>query len=184
MRGSGGGPARAMTRRAALRRLTLLSLVACLLVGGVSATATASAHHGRAAAGSVATKHSRWPVSFLTGARTGRPLPNALRFFAASRTRLHLTRSDLSGYRVFNSYTDANNGVSHVYLQQRHHGIDVYGGVASINVARNGAIINLDSTFVPRLAAAGHHHRAGDDREAGRARRGEGAPPAPDQAAS
>ena len=122
-----------------------------VLLGHVATAATPDGAAG-VAAETRDTAAQGLPRSFLTGPRPGRPLPNALAFFRSRGPHLGLTARDLAGFRVSSSFTDGYNGVTHVYLQQRFRRIDVLGAVASVNVARDGSIINLHSAFVSRLA--------------------------------
>ena len=54
-----------------------------------------------------------------------------------------------------------HTGVTHVYLQQRHRGIDVWNAIINVNVAADGTVISADSTFVENIAsvAAGQNAR-------------------------
>jgi hypothetical protein len=54
---------------------------------------------------------------------------------------------------VTDRYTDADTGVTHVYLRQRYRGIEVYDANINVNVARDGSIISLGNSFVRGLAS-------------------------------
>jgi extracellular elastinolytic metalloproteinase len=97
------------------------------------------------------------PGQFLTGANAGKPLDIALDYIRAHRAELGLTEQDVTGLAVASQYTDAHNAVTHIYFQQRQGGIDVFGGVASVNIAKNGAVMNLGSSLVGDVAG-----KAGD----------------------
>jgi hypothetical protein len=55
---------------------------------------------------------------------------------------------------VTDEYTSAHNGVTHVYLQQQHQGIDAFNAVANVNVARDGTVLSAGSSLVANLAGA------------------------------
>ena len=67
---------------------------------------------------------------------------------------LGLTGPDVAQMRVDTTVTDAPTGVTHVYLVQTHEGIEVFNGLMTVNVARNGKVLSAASRFVPGLAAA------------------------------
>ena len=67
---------------------------------------------------------------------------------------LGLTGSDVAQMQVDTTTTDAHTGVTHVYLVQTHEGIEVFNGLMTVNVARNGKVLSAASRFVPGLAAA------------------------------
>ena len=67
---------------------------------------------------------------------------------------LGLTGPDVAQMRVDTTVTDAHTGVTHVYLVQTHEGIEVFNGLMTVNVARNGKVLSAASRFVPGLAAA------------------------------
>ncbi|MEO1087783.1 MAG: metalloprotease, partial [Acidobacteriota bacterium] len=93
------------------------------------------------------------PVTFLTGPQAGEPQQIALDYLAENHASFGLTAADVSDYIVTDAYRSTHNGVTHVYLVQRHAGIEVYAGMVNINVARDGSIINLGNRFVADLAS-------------------------------
>ncbi|MEM8997341.1 MAG: M36 family metallopeptidase, partial [Acidobacteriota bacterium] len=92
------------------------------------------------------------PISFLTGPNPGEPQQVALDYLAANHADFGLTADDVSDYIVTDAYRSEHNGVTHVYLVQRHAGIEVYAGMVNINVARDGSIISLGNRFVANIA--------------------------------
>jgi len=78
----------------------------------------------------------------------------ALRYVVAHREKLGLTQADIDDVMVTDAYASEHNGVSHVYLRQRHRGVEVYGANANANVGRDGSVLSFGSDFVPRLASA------------------------------
>ncbi|UOQ72668.1 T9SS-dependent M36 family metallopeptidase [Hymenobacter cellulosilyticus] len=92
-------------------------------------------------------------VPGLAAAQTA-PLERALGQLAAQRTRLGLSESDLTNPAVTSQYTDQHNGVTHLYLRQRHEGIEILNAVADAHVLANGKVTALHSSFLPNVASA------------------------------
>jgi len=67
---------------------------------------------------------------------------------------LGLTRADLADEVVKGVVESRHNGVTHVYLQQRYRGIEVYNGIVNVSLGRDGNVFHAASRFVPSLAAA------------------------------
>ncbi|SHJ68850.1 Por secretion system C-terminal sorting domain-containing protein [Hymenobacter daecheongensis DSM 21074] len=88
------------------------------------------------------------------GSAQNAPLSRALTQLSAQRTQLGLSEADLSNPAVTNQYTDAHNGLTHIYLRQRHAGIEVLNAVADAHVARDGKITALHSSFLPNVATS------------------------------
>ena len=78
----------------------------------------------------------------------------ARRYVAGNRQQLGLTASDTNDMAVSSEVISEHNGVTHVYLQQRYRGIDVWNGVLTVNVARDGTVISAASRFVGNIASA------------------------------
>jgi hypothetical protein len=70
------------------------------------------------------------------------------------KRQLGLTGSDVAELAVSSEVASAHNGVTHVYLQQRHRGIDVENAIVNVNVGGDGTVLGVGSRFVPRIAAA------------------------------
>ncbi len=81
-----------------------------------------------------------------------RDLATALRYLEDNRQTYQLTPEDLAGAVVTDHYTDDHNGVTHLYLTQRHAGIEVHEGVLSVHL-RGDEVVHVASRFVPKLAA-------------------------------
>ncbi|TGE21743.1 T9SS type A sorting domain-containing protein [Hymenobacter aquaticus] len=88
------------------------------------------------------------------GSAQNAPLDRALSQLTAQRSRFGLSESDLTNPAVTNQYTDKHNGVTHVYLRQRHEGIEILDAVADAHVTSTGKVTALHSTFLPNVAAA------------------------------
>jgi hypothetical protein len=131
-------------RRSRLSLLVALVFVLSAFPGPVGAT-------GRAAS-------SNQPV---TGPTAGTPTQIALDHLRSHARALGLRAADVDDIAVTDRYTDAYNGVTHLYLRQQHRGIGVVDAVANYNVARNGSIISFGQSFVSNLSAK---VRAGESR--------------------
>jgi extracellular elastinolytic metalloproteinase len=90
--------------------------------------------------------------AFLTGPNSGDPLTIALQYIHQNAAGLGLSEADLADIVVKDRYSTKHNGVTHLYLRQRHQGIEVYNGDININIARDGAVISLGNRFVNALA--------------------------------
>jgi hypothetical protein len=89
---------------------------------------------------------------FLTGPSSGDALDIALSYLRAHPGKYGITGSDLNDLAVTDRYTDAHNGVTHIYLRQRFKGIEIVGSDVNVNVTRDGRIISLDSSFLANVA--------------------------------
>ncbi|HZG54304.1 MAG TPA: T9SS-dependent M36 family metallopeptidase [Pyrinomonadaceae bacterium] len=90
----------------------------------------------------------------LTAPGNGQPLDIALGFIKQSRQKFGLSEADVLDSKVTDQYTDRHNGVTHIYLRQQIEGIEVVGAEMSTNVAKDGKVINLNSSFIKELRAA------------------------------
>ena len=82
------------------------------------------------------------------------PADVALDYARSQKQELGLTGSDLGDVVVSSTVASRHNGVTHVYLQQRHRGNEVYGAILNVNVGAGGAVLSAGSRFVPRRASA------------------------------
>jgi len=129
-------PETSSTRSTHLTTLAVLALLAA-----AAATAHAAPREGAT-------------PRFLTGPQPGEPLELALAYLHDHRAELGLTDDDLAEVVVEDRYQTRHNGVTHLYLRQRLGGIEVWNGDVNVNVAADGSIVNLGSSFVPDLASA------------------------------
>ena len=88
------------------------------------------------------------------GSAQNAPLARTLTQFSAQRTQLGLSEADLRNPAVTSQYTDDHNGLTHVYLRQRHEGIEILDAVADAHVGRDGQVLTLHSSFRPNVAAS------------------------------
>ena len=77
----------------------------------------------------------------------------ALQHLKSKRQQMGLTGSDINEVAVSSTVLSSHTGVTHVYLQQRHAGIDVWNGIVNVNVAPDGSVISSGNRFVANIAA-------------------------------
>ncbi len=90
----------------------------------------------------------------LTGPKAGDAVQIVLDYIRAQRADLGLVARDVADIVVTDSYVSAQTSVTHVYLRQRHAGIEVVEGNANASVARDGSILSLNQSFVKNLQKA------------------------------
>jgi extracellular elastinolytic metalloproteinase len=83
------------------------------------------------------------------------PLGTALQQLSSRSSKLGLTEADVLNPAVTSSYTDADAGVTHVYLRQRYQGLEVYGTETDLHLDRNQKVVSLHSAFIANVANAG-----------------------------
>lgn len=89
---------------------------------------------------------------FLSGPIAGDALNVAQQFLATQAGALGLTPSDLENTVLKNRYVSEHTGVTHLYLRQTLNGIEIADADLNINVAADGSVINIGSSFVSGLA--------------------------------
>src|SRR5262245_44644485 len=55
---------------------------------------------------------------------------------------------------ISSTVASAHNGVTHVYLQQRYRGIDVWDAILTVSIGADGRVISSGSRFVSNIASA------------------------------
>lgn len=88
---------------------------------------------------------------YLSGPAAAAPRDVALTFLTEHASGLGLTAADLANFVVTNQYADAATGTTHLYMTQQLHGLDIVNATLNINVAGDGRVINVGSTFLPGL---------------------------------
>src|SRR5262245_61890164 len=91
------------------------------------------------------------PAAMLAGPQGYQSV--ALGFLSANAGRLGLTPADVANPVVSSTYTDADNGISHLYLKQRFNGLEVLNADLGIHLTADGRVINVGGGFVPGLSA-------------------------------
>jgi extracellular elastinolytic metalloproteinase len=74
-----------------------------------------------------------------------------LTFLGAHSAEFNLTPADLVDPLVTSEYTDADTGISHVYLRQQVNGLPVINADFSVGVAKDGTVISAGGGFVHDL---------------------------------
>ncbi|AMY07650.1 Fungalysin metallopeptidase (M36) [Luteitalea pratensis] len=77
----------------------------------------------------------------------------ALDYIRGSRQTLGLTGSDVGDVVVSSVVRSDHNRVTHVYLQQRYRGIEVWSGILNVAVDANSAVVSAQSRFVTNIAS-------------------------------
>ena len=80
-------------------------------------------------------------------------LARATAHVRANASALGVAAADLTDLAVTSSYASAHNGVTHVNLNQRYQGLEVFGGHVSVAVKADGSILHAAGSLVPSLAA-------------------------------
>ena len=83
----------------------------------------------------------------------GDALEIALDHVSANAADFGVTRADVADLVVTSQYTSAHNKVTHVNLNQRYHGLEVFSGHVTANVAADGSVVFASGTLVSDLAA-------------------------------
>ena len=78
----------------------------------------------------------------------------ALSYVQKHKKELGVAGSDLAEIAVSDTVVSRHTGVTHVYLQQRHRGIEVWNAIINVNVAANGSVLSAGGEFVENMASA------------------------------
>ncbi len=122
-------------------RLYTLAL-GVLLVAAMTAPASAA----RGAPASAA-------PGFLTRPSSERPLAIVVGYLKQHLAAYGLQPGDVDDVVATKVVRGSDSGATYVYLQQRHHGIDVYDAIANGAVMSDGRLVDLNSRFVGGLDA-------------------------------
>jgi PKD repeat protein len=74
-------------------------------------------------------------------------------FLNENRISLELSESDIQDWIIYDNYNSNHNGVSHVYLRQRHNGIEIYNAVANFNI-KDGRVISMGDRFFRNVSTS------------------------------
>lgn len=124
-------------------------LLGCLLLTLLPTQATATVIHYSTPRAAAAQPPA---TDFLTPPAAGDPGTIALGYLRANASRWGLTQADLADLVVKDRYRSAHNGVTHLYLRQRFHGIEVFGGDLSVHVTRDGRVLSVGNRLLTDLA--------------------------------
>jgi len=87
------------------------------------------------------------------GANGSRAVDVARGYVQQQAGALGLAAADVADEVVQSVVESRQNGVTHVYLQQRFRGIEVYNGIANVAVDRDGRVLHASSRYVAGVAA-------------------------------
>ena len=73
-------------------------------------------------------------AGFLTGPAQGEPSDIAVGYVNARKADLGLTSGDVADLVVRDEVRSSHNGVTHLYLRQRHRGVEVFNGDLDVHV--------------------------------------------------
>ncbi len=72
-------------------------------------------------------------------------------YLETQKTRLGLTKEDITSFKISDSYETNHNGVHHIYLNQQYRGIPVYNAILAIHIDKKGAYHMTRSRFISGL---------------------------------
>jgi len=84
----------------------------------------------------------------------------ALNYVKQNKQQFGLTGSDIGELEVLSVIPAGDNGISHVYLQQRFRGIEVAYGVFTVNLTADGKVLNPGHRFIDHIAAKAGNQNA------------------------
>lgn len=90
-------------------------------------------------------------LPILMFAQRQTPLDVAMRHIEQQSKPWGLQPSDIGDLAVSDLYTSTQNGVTYVYLVQRHEGVEVYNAIANLAI-RNGQVLHAGNRLQPDLA--------------------------------
>jgi hypothetical protein len=90
-----------------------------------------------------------------SGAGAGDPVGLALAYVAENPGELGVTGADVADLATTSTVKSAHNGVTHVNVNQRFQGLEVFEGHATVSVGANGRVVFAAGAFVRNLRAAG-----------------------------
>ena len=83
------------------------------------------------------------------------PFDVALSYLDKNATDLGVTGADVADVAVTSQFRSSHNGVTHVNLNQRLEGLEVFGAHVTVNVASDGRVIFAGGSLVPLSAPSG-----------------------------
>ncbi|MCB0643055.1 MAG: M36 family metallopeptidase [Phaeodactylibacter sp.] len=91
----------------------------------------------------------------LTGmsiAQVQTPLAIAQQYLEQNREQLGFSTQDIADLVISDQYTSRHNGVTHLYLNQRHAGIEIYNALMNFNILPNGEVLSVGNRFQQQVA--------------------------------
>lgn len=93
-------------------------------------------------------------VASLAATAQTAPARTALGHLDRAKQQFGLSAADVREATLSSEVYSAHNGVTHVYLQQFHRGIEVWAAIANFNVMADGQVLSAGSRFYPGITAA------------------------------
>src|SRR5580765_480630 len=103
---------------------------------------------------------------FLTGPSSKQPTAIVLGYLKQHLADYGLQPGDVDDVVATKAVTGSDSGATYVYLQQRHHGIDVNRAIVNAGVMPDGRLFALESRFVSGLDAKARTTQPAISREA------------------
>jgi extracellular elastinolytic metalloproteinase len=98
-----------------------------------------------------------WVFATTTVQAQKTPNPNALsiarQYLAQQQTAWKLTAADVQNAALQYQYETEANGLTHCYFIQTHAGIELYNGIANVNIMPDGEVLYAGNRFVGDLAS-------------------------------
>ncbi len=88
---------------------------------------------------------------YLTKPMSASPLDIAMNYLRSNADKLGLTPDDFTHTIITDQYTDADTGITHIYLEQEYNDLEVFYADMVVNVKADGCVINVGGGFVPGL---------------------------------
>lgn len=92
-------------------------------------------------------------INYSLLAQSTDPVDIAITHLQTQKEALGLTDADIAGFIVTDQYQTRHNGVTHLYLRQRHEGIEVENALNNFNILESGKVSSMGNRFVSNLAA-------------------------------
>ncbi|MBI3448039.1 MAG: M36 family metallopeptidase [Acidobacteria bacterium] len=90
----------------------------------------------------------------LTGPSGSAPADVAAEFLGKNLSLFRLSPADVSENRFSRDFVTRSTGVTHLTIQQRAHGLDVFGAMLNVNVDAEGRIVNVAGELLPDVHAS------------------------------
>jgi hypothetical protein len=88
-----------------------------------------------------------------SGSGPANPDDIALQHLRAHAAELGVGEADVADALVMSSYVSSHTGVTHVNVNQRFRGLEVFGGSVTVNVTADGEVLHVGNSLVGELAA-------------------------------
>lgn len=72
-------------------------------------------------------------------------------YFNQNRSQFGLSPQDVSDLHIYNQHYSASTKVNHVYVVQRHQGIEVFNAISNFAISNNNEVKNAEVQFIPAL---------------------------------